>query len=194
MSTWKRSLAALALALPLASPAAVTVELGHVTVVKGSSGDLPFSFTLDDALTVIALDAWIGFDTQNIAFDADAPLFGSLSLNGLGALPDWEVGLNAAGIVITGAPDDPFTAPWQMAAGTLSGTLRFTGLRTGVTPVSLHLEVCDLDSCFFGDPILPLVADAAGSVTVSVVPEPAPWLLLAGGLLALGRLAPARRR
>lgn len=191
---FKRTLAALALAVPLLSPAAVTLELGHITLLEGGSGDLPFTLTLDTDLTLVALDAWADFDGTRIAFDPTAPMFGTLSLDGLDALPGWDTGSDETGFVIAGAPLNPVRNPIELsAAAPYTGTLHFTGLVAGVVPVSVRVEMCDLDSCFFGDPIEPIVVEAQGSVTVSVVPEPAAWMLLAGGLLAIGRLSSSRR-
>jgi len=181
--------AALALA-PALSSAATSVQLGAVSAAPGQTVMLPVTLTLDADLSLFALTATISFDTTRLSVNAGAPFWlGGLSLNDLAVLPGFAVMSDALGVVIDAATFAPLSLP---AAGSpYSYTMSFTaGPMLGLVPVMLNLSLCDND-CLLADPAAPTLLTAAGSV--NVVPEPATWALMAGGLLVVGRLA-ARRR
>jgi len=163
---------------------------GATTVVDGVA-TAEVMLTVNASFSMLSMDALLGYNRLSLTFQTDMPVYDGLTADQIvaAAPPGWFFNLaDSQGASLSAVM--PFGLPIAALASELL-TLSFKGLALGAHVVTLDLRVLDeatLDAGIF-DPI-----HYSTQFTINVVPEPATYALLLGGLAAIGALARRRAR
>jgi len=168
---------------------------GATTVVDGVA-TAEVMLTVNASFSMLSMDALLGYNRLSLTFQTDMPVYDGFTAAqiAVAAQPGWTFNLADPSGASLSVVTDPFVMPNGLPIAAPASellTLSFKGLALGAHVVTLDLRVLDeatLDAGIF-DPI-----HYSTQFTINVVPEPATYALLLGGLAAIGALARRRAR
>ena len=164
-------------------PAAQTVNLNDPATVKLNISGLGAGV----APSLSGLDVDIGFDPSVLSFTS--VVFGTgLDLLGLGSVTQVTPAANSVNLLELSLDSVADLNALQPAAFTLA-TLTFATAGVGTSPLTIAVNALG-DAV--GDPLMATVSPGSVTVNAVAVPEPATWLLVLSGLLAIGAVGRAR--